>query len=195
MFRPSRVVLPLVVLALALAPSSALALRAPSPRALSGYGSQVREITLYRIAPLVVTGANSGDSNFIVHLVSRGFGGDEDFVFNEIGPWHGQALLSDAKKGRYRVSIQAAGTWTLRGSGSRVIPIQARSGFQALVSATHRGDANFIVHMTGYGWTTGEEFLFNEIGNYSGQTLVDVPRGPFLVDVQADGPWTIRFSR
>jgi hypothetical protein len=37
--------------------------------------------------------------------------------------------------------------------------------------------------------------LVNEIGNYSGQTLVnEMPQGHYLLAVQADGPWTVKFS-
>jgi hypothetical protein len=66
---------------------------------------------------------------------------------------------------------------------------------QPIVSATHRGEANFIVQMIGYGTTSGQAYLFNEIGNFHGQTLMDdLPRGSYLLYVQADGAWTIRFT-
>lgn len=43
---------------------------------------------------------------------------------------------------------------------------------------------------------TGEEYLFNEIGRYHGQTLMmdSLPRGTYLLSVQADGNWTVRFT-
>ncbi len=65
-----------------------------------------------------------------------------------------------------------------------------------IVTATHRGESNFIVRMIGYGTTTGEVLLFNEIGNYHGQTLSTstIPRGPYLLYVHADGSWSIRFT-
>jgi hypothetical protein len=59
-----------------------------------------------------------------------------------------------------------------------------------------QGAVELIVDLIGYGSTTGEEGLFNEIGNFQGQTLMSssLPRGSYLLDVQADGAWTIRFT-
>ena len=66
---------------------------------------------------------------------------------------------------------------------------------QPIVTGIHRGQSNFIVHLVGLSFS-GEEFLFNEIGNYRGQTLIDdMPRGNYLLAVQADGLWSIRFTR
>jgi hypothetical protein len=57
-----------------------------------------------------------------------------------------------------------------------------------VVTAFHSGQSNFIVHLVGAG---NEEFLINEIGRYHGQTLMDsLPRGSYLLYVQADGAWT-----
>ena len=67
---------------------------------------------------------------------------------------------------------------------------------QPVVSATHRGQSNFIVRLIGIGSVSGIEYVFNEIGNYRGQTLIDtMPRGNYLLAVEADGYWTIRFTR
>jgi hypothetical protein len=41
----------------------------------------------------------------------------------------------------------------------------------------------------------GEESLFNEIGAFSGETTTDIPAGPYMVSVQADGSWSLRFAR
>jgi hypothetical protein len=67
---------------------------------------------------------------------------------------------------------------------------------QPVVTGVHRGRSNFIVHLIGYGNLSGTEYVFNEIGRYRGQTLLDsMPRGSYLVWVQADGAWTLRFTR
>ncbi|HEY7732161.1 MAG TPA: hypothetical protein VH950_14865, partial [Gaiellaceae bacterium] len=59
------------------------------------------------------------------------------------------------------------------------------------VTATHRGESNFVVYLVGFGSLSGRELVVNEIGRYRGQALVDVPRGTLLLWVQADGPWTV----
>ena len=47
----------------------------------------------------------------------------------------------------------------------------------------------------GYGDVEGSILLFNEIGNFQGETLAEeMPAGDYLLAVQADGPWTIRFT-
>lgn len=58
------------------------------------------------------------------------------------------------------------------------------------VTGTHQGDHNFIVNaITAAGDT---EYLFNELGPYTGQTSLQVAPGTSLVlDVQANGPWRI----
>jgi hypothetical protein len=158
----------------------------------------------------VATAFHNGQSNFIVHLVGAG---TDEGLFNEIGAYSGQAAVADVRPGRYRVAIQADGAWTLgfaqptpprgaklipgtiSGHGARVVAIRSTRSMQPIVTATHRGQSNFIVHLIGYGTTTGEEGLFNEIGNYHGQTLVSsLPRGSYLLSVQADGAWAIRFT-
>jgi hypothetical protein len=159
---------------------------------------------------MVVSGTHSGQSNFIVHLV----GPTEEYLFNEIGRYSGQVVVDEPESGRYRVVVDADGAWTLRfaqprpfsgairvpgtlrSRGSRVVQIRATRSMQPVVSATHTGESNFIVHLVGIGDTTGTEFLFNEIGRYRGQTLVDsMPRGNYLLAVQADGAWSIGFRR
>jgi hypothetical protein len=174
----------------------------------------VLSIRLAADSPLVVTGSHTGSSNFIVDLVGRGPNADtDDNLFNEIGRFFGQTAVSDASSGPYRVSVEADGSWVLRfqqpvstgnerhilgtvtGRGARVIPVRADHDIQPVATATHRGQANFIVDLIGYGDTSGDDNLFNEIGNFHGQTLVeDLPTGSYLLYVQADGAWTIRFS-
>ncbi len=56
----------------------------------------------------------------------------------------------------------------------------------ATVKITHRGSSNFIVKA--YTADSGE-LLVNEIGNYSGEQIM--PAGTVLVEILADGAWTI----
>jgi hypothetical protein len=144
--------------------------------------------------------------------VSRG-GGTEELLFNEIGNYSGETAWEAAEAGRYRLKVTADGSWSLRvtqpvpggrekpipgrvtGRGADVVRVHAAEDLQPVVSARHRGESNFAVFLIGYGDTTGSELLFNEIGNFQGDTLVnEMPEGSYLLEVQADGPWTIRFA-
>jgi hypothetical protein len=181
---------------------------------LQGTGSRVLSLRLVADAPLVVTSRHTGSSNFIVQLVGRGAtAGVDANLFNEIGSFEGQTATADTSAGPYRVSVQADGSWILRfqqpvstgserhvlgtisGHGARVIPVLADHDLQPVVTATHRGQSNFIVELIGYDNTSGEVNIFNEIGNFQGQTLVqEMPQGAYLLYVQADGAWTLKFT-
>jgi hypothetical protein len=188
--------------------------QAPPVRVLTGFGSRVRTVRLSADSPLVVTGSHQGQSNFIVDLVGRGQTSGSENLFNEIGNFSGQTAVEEAASGRYRVKVQADGPWTLRfaqpvpspgakklpgtlrGNGAKVRAVSTTEDLQPVITGTHRGEANFIVDIIGYGDTSGSENLFNEIGRFNGETLLEeMPQGDYLVHVQADGPWTLRFTR
>jgi hypothetical protein len=158
-----------------------------------------------------VAGVHRGAANFIVRLVAPG--GQEAFLFNEIGNYSGEVAWAEAAAGRARLSVEADGTWTISisqpvprprdktvpgtftGRGTDVVKLRADDDLQPVITSTHRGQANFIVQLIGYGDTSGHEFLVNEIGNYSGETLLpNLSAGNYLLAVQADGPWTIKFA-
>jgi hypothetical protein len=74
--------------------------------------------------------------------------------------------------------------------------VKTSRSVQPVLTASHNGQANFVVQLIGYGSVHGTDLLVNEIGHYHGQTLFDqsVPRGTYVIAVQADGAWTLRFS-
>jgi hypothetical protein len=167
-------------------------------------------VRLRKDSPLVVTATHSGSANFIVDLRERG--GVAYILFNEIGNYRGQVAEADVLAGRYRASVDADGSWTLRfeqpappqraraipgritGRGARVVPVRSSEDLEPIVSGRHRGDANFIVEMIGYGELSGSNLYFNEIGQFGGETLSGpLPAGDYLLEVLADGAWTVRF--
>lgn len=186
------------------------AFTAPKPIVLNGNGSKVETIRLAANSPVVLTASHSGSANFVVELVGQG---TNELLVNEIGSYQGQVAVDEIRSGRYRVPVDADGTWTLRieqpvpkpgdknvigkfsGRGSKVIALQSDSDLQPIITGQHRGQENFIVELVGFGTLEGSVLLFNEIGNFSGEALEDVPGGDFLLAVQADGNWTIRFRR
>jgi hypothetical protein len=171
---------------------------------VQGRGSRVASVRL-PAGPVIVVARHAGSSNFVVEL--SGPGGRELLV-NEIGRYRGAAVTDAAGAGRYRAAVTADGAWTLQllrptatglrpvlgrfgGTGSTVIGVRARTERELVVTATHRGESNFVVYLVGFGSLSGRELVVNEIGRYRGQALVDVPRGTLLLWVQADGPWTV----
>lgn len=58
-----------------------------------------------------VTGRYSGDSNFIVKLLSID-GGLAELLFNEIGQFEGQALIN--QEGYGWIEVEATGSWTIQ---------------------------------------------------------------------------------
>ena len=159
----------------------------------------------------MVEASHSGGSNFVVSVVGNGV---DELMVNEIGSYSGTVAMENLLRGRYRMSIQADGSWSIRyrqpqprggepgilrtfqGSGSDVIQVRSPEDLQPIITARNTGDSNFVVQLMAYGdEVTGSELLFNEIGPYSGETLTDIPRGDYLLAVQAAGSWSIRFKR
>jgi hypothetical protein len=64
-------------------------------------------------------------------------------------------------------------TRPFRRAGPRAVQILATEDLQPVLEVRHGGPSNFVVDSIGYGETSGSELLVNEIGNCSGQTLVD----------------------
>jgi hypothetical protein len=185
--------------------------KAPPPIVLKGTGARVETVNLSKDSPAVVAALHRGTSNFVLELVSPG--GGSELLVNEIGNYSGEVAYADAAAGRYRLRVTADGQWTVTisqpvpkprdkvvpatfsGRGSDVIKIRAEDDLQPIVDSRHRGQSNFVVYLIGYGDSSGQELLVNEIGNYSGQTLVNnMPAGSYLLSVQADGSWSVKFS-
>ena len=65
----------------------------------------------------------------------------------------------------------------------------------ARIKMTHTGSSNFAVALMD---TEGNqlELLVNEIGAFDGSTAIQVPiNGDYLLDVEADGAWTIDIAQ
>jgi hypothetical protein len=196
---------------LLLVPATGLAATAPKPIDISGSGSKVVVLRIARAQPLVVSAQASGSSNFVVKIVHSG---GSELLVNEIGAYVGQSMWPDATSGKVRVVVDAEGAWklrftqpvpsnqatriprTLKGVGPRVVSIRTLSKVQPTVKASNNGDSNFVVYLVGYGTTSGQALIFNEIGPFHGETVTDdeIPAGGYLLWVDAVGPWTITFA-
>lgn len=183
----------------------------PSPPVFQGQGSRVLTTTLRATGPLIVAAAHNGSQNFVIKIVG---GGSSELLVNEIGNYSGRVVWDDARKGTYRIAVEADGAWKLvlyqpvpadarrnitgsfSGKGSQAIVVRTTRSIQPILTATHRGTSNFVVRLIGFGSISGTNLLVNEIGNYKGQTLLDaeLPPGTYVIAVEADGLWTLKFS-
>ncbi|GAA3757531.1 hypothetical protein GCM10022225_48480 [Plantactinospora mayteni] len=129
--------------------------------------------------------------------------GREGLLVNEIGAYSGKAWINleeDSLTSQFE--IQASGKWTLTVGTVEQLATKAPSGKVAgrgddviilggdydTAKITHsKGSSNFVVYA--YNLDSGEGgLLVNEIGGYSGRRPLEAPA---LVQVKADGNWTI----
>jgi hypothetical protein len=181
-------------------PTPALAFK---PITLKGVGSKVPKFAIPEEAPAIATISERGTSNFVVTSLASD-GSENELLVNEIGNYSGTRLF-DANTGEHSVAfkIESDGSWTivikpielarawnpetkLTGRGDDVARLSPPTSGLTTVTITHRGAANFIV--TAY-TADGGQGLVNEIGNYSGE--VPLPDGTLLLEIQADGVWTV----
>lgn len=181
----------------------------PAPtgtRTYKGNGDAVINITkpdgISSVA--AVQSSYSGDSNFIVWGLDSNYE-NTDLLVNAIGSYTGTALLDESDWGNRttQLEITAEGPWTITVKSTKVLPAygagQAVSGKGDTVfrytganstrQLTHSGSRNFIVWSYANVKDQMDRLLVNHTGRYSGR--VTYP-GPRLVEVTADGSWTIK---
>jgi len=79
---------------------------------------------------------------------------------------------------------------TYNGTGKTATPSFPIAGGMTIFRTEHRGAKNFIVTLlTADGQRV--EGLVNAIGNYNGAAGVGVPAGQYVLQVEADGPWSV----
>jgi hypothetical protein len=165
------------------------------PTVFSGRGDDVVDITKPPGVTVAVAAiAYDGGSNFAV----KGVDGERDLMVNTIGSYSGSVLL-DGKSGETTMlEVKASGPWTITisdallapalnagansGAGDAVLLYQGRTS-RAAISGQSQGNFAVISHGSG-----GSDLLVNEIGSYDGVVPLV---GPSLVEVTADGPWSI----
>jgi hypothetical protein len=100
------------------------------------------------------------------------------------------AFLLIVADGQWHIEIRPLSTSrtltrSIAGTGDEVIIYAGTGGISAI---THDGRSNFVV--TAY--TTKPTRIVNELGAYRGR--VPVPSGPSVIEIKADGHWTITFA-
>ncbi len=171
---------------------------------LSGTGDAVPQFEIPEDAAAIATATHTGSANFVVTTISEA-GDQNDLLVNTIGNYTGTVLF-DEQDGQHSVAFEvtADGAWTisiqpvtearawdgraeLTGTGDDVVQIDPAVSGLATANVSHDGAANFVV--IAYGGGLGQELLVNEIGAYEGEVLIG--DGAFLLEVTADGNWTV----
>ena len=139
---------------------------------------------------------NSGSRNFVVWVHDAN--GYRELAVNEIGNYDGYYLLTGESP--YMFEIESSGKWTytiepvgtttetaFRGRGCYVSDIFSASSGKWHIE--HEGKRNFVVWL----WTqNGRDLIVNEIGNYSGNKLFNIPFGSnAILEIEADGNWSV----
>lgn len=155
--------------------------------------------------------SHDGSSNFQVTVVDPSGSERDRLAANEIGRVTG-AWAEGLPEGDYVLDVEADGSWeaTVRQprvpeGGGDSLPVSMDGDetdhYQAIVldgtarvSGRHEGDGNFQVHSyTRHGETHLGTLVFNEIGNFEGETTLDYD-GSSWIFVEADGAWQLEFE-
>lgn len=174
-----------------------------------GSGAEVVDGLSLGGALTIFTFEHDGDSNFVLELE----GPTDELLVNRIGPAEG-AVAAPVENGDYIIDVEADGDWSLTvgqplapgeeirlpsvsvsGDGPDVVgPIELEE--TTTFAGEHEADGgNFIVRAINEDATStfDSELVFNEIGEYEGETRVD-PVGLAWIDVEADGPWRLEIE-
>ncbi len=147
----------------------------------------------------IATMAHSGSSNFAVWSLDANLN-QSDLLVNEIGSYAGTVPFNLSTAERITaLEISADGAWTVTlrdvlsirelpgsstttGQGDDVL---VYLGDATIADLAHTGDSNFAV----WSYGTSSDLVVNEIGSYTGE--VRWPAGTSLIEISANGAWTI----
>lgn len=184
----------------------------PEPQEFSGSGATVTDrFQLQGGFFVAVYQHTGGSSNFQVELKDPSGEERDRLIANEIGATEG-VYGEGISEGEYIMDITADGDWIVdvrqprvaRGGGED-IPLELSGDASdhyvavnvngiARVRATHEGRGNFVVEsFTRRGERHLDSLVFNEIGDFEGETTLDYDGTTWIV-IQADGPWTLTFE-
>ena len=171
------------------------------PQSFSGTGSEVVMLDPLGEDVFYATVTHDGSSNIALWSVDEN-GQDIDLLVNEIGGYEGEVALNFGEDPA-ALRIEADGDWTIdlvhlaeaprwdgegvyEDRGDSVLIVDGVADGLTPVTLTHDGESNFAI------WTWGESYpdlIVNDIGAYEGTTLL--PDGSLVLQVDADGTWTI----
>lgn len=172
-----------------------------TPITKSGRGDSIIKLPSGVTAGLVSM-QYSGSSNFAVNVIDASNQATGDLLANEIGSWTGNAPFGINSFGEApaKLEVTGQGSWTIKiaplSTAKRIGVPGAGKGTGTFLytgdvsdwTMTHKGSSNFSVITIGTDGTS--DLLVNEIGKYAG-TVAASP-GPVLIEIGADGAWTIK---
>jgi len=155
---------------------------------------------------------HDGSSNFIVELIDDESGDTVDVLVNEIGSVRG-ATGTALPDGEYILDVDADGEWSIElgepyaPENEYGVPPGSLSGEfndvfgeiemdgRYTVSGEHSGDGNFQVIAWDEANTSGfpNAVIFNEIGQFSGETSVQLS-GLFYIEVVGNGDYSVEIE-
>ena len=108
-------------------------------------------------------------------------------------PYQGDVVAASITPVKTQSPTGTSDSLKYSGSGDDTRGFSVTNGGGFLITGSHFGSRNFIVHITDSNGEI-EEFVFNEIGSYSGKKIVHLDAGRHYLEVTASGSWTIDIS-
>ena len=170
----------------------------PEPIYLSGFGDTATNAVSIPFNVAILTIRHAADGHFAVVAYK---GEERNLLANKVGRYIGRNWLL---AGEYIFDVDAGGMWEIT-----IEPIHHQewvaedgmTGFGDDVSGlfmppstrawevSHSGDGHFAVIAVCAG---GRELIANEVGSVSGSTMVRFPEGPCLLEVSANGLFSVK---
>jgi hypothetical protein len=167
----------------------------------AGKGDSVVKLKDFKEQLVLATITYTGSSNFAVWSID-GQGEHIDLLVNVIGKYSGIVPLNFSADPA-ALKITASGSWTIStmplnqgprwdgaapysGKGDAVVIVQDVVQGLTTVTISNTGKSNFMVRAYS---AKGADLLVNEIGNYTGTTLL--PSGTILLEVNSSGSWSV----
>lgn len=174
------------------------------PQSFSGTGSEVVLLEPLGEDVFYAHVTHEGSSNVALWTVDEN-GQDIDLLVNEIGGYEGEVALNFSEDPA-ALRIEADGAWSIdlvhlseaprwdgegvyEDRGDSIVIVDGVADGLTPVTLAHDGESNFAI------WAWGGSYpdlIVNDIGAYEGTTLL--PDGSLVLQVDADGAWTISTS-
>lgn len=177
----------------------------PDPLTLTGTGQEATDTFELEPGLSIYELSHTGSSNFQVWLMNNE-GEKKELLVNRIGDFEGSNAVG-LLGGQHLLDIEADGDWeitvrqprptsapspprTYTGDSRKATGFFSTDGGLARFDMQHSGDGNFQVWLLDKDGTK-IEMLANEIGEFEGSTATNLESGIYLLDVNANGDWTV----
>jgi hypothetical protein len=187
--------------------------KASTPLKFSGTGDKViKGVELFKGAVRVIS-VNTISGYFSVKVLNSA--GDQiALAVSSVGnSYQGSTYIPVEDNGQYLFSVQSSGNWSLeiqpfnyivnekpepgpvyKGRGDRATLVTIPKDGLVIFKFTHTGEAYFSVKVISPEDGTVSNLLASEIGKYSGEKPQKASAGDYLVNISADGDWTIEVT-